>query len=123
MRSLRSHAGFFEIDHSNSPGLRPEDVAHIPGAVAVGEGEKFERDIKQCTHCQRTVVLEPLRTRDRGYCPKCDHYICDGCETIRVKTGACVPALKLLDLAQEHAEKFIGREDNPDASRIIITDQ
>jgi hypothetical protein len=99
-QSLRSGAGYLVVDHSNSPGLTLEDVAHVPGAIAVGAGRKMERDVMNCSHCQRAIVLQPLRVRDRGYCPKCNHYICDGCETIRVRTGACVPFVRLADIVQ-----------------------
>jgi hypothetical protein len=97
MSSLKPHAGYLVVDHRDSPGLTPADVAHVPGAIAVGPGSLLERDVLTCSHCQRAVILEPLRVRDRGYCLKCDHYVCDACETIRVKTGACVPMTQTLD--------------------------
>lgn len=97
MPSLKQHAGYLQIDHRDSPGLTPEQVAHVPGAMAVGAGRMLERDVLTCSHCERAVVLQPLRTRDRGYCQKCDHYICDHCESIRVKTGACVPMRQIVD--------------------------
>ena len=123
MPSLKQHAGFLEIDHRESPGLTPADVAHVPGSIPVAGGSLLERDVQMCSHCQRGVVLEPLRTRDRGYCPKCNHFVCDSCETIRVKTGECVPFVKVLDVAHNHAEKFVGREDSPEATpKIILTD-
>lgn len=115
MSSLKQHAGYLQIDHTDSPGLTPADVAHVPGAPVVPGGAVLERDILTCSHCQRGIVLQPLRVRDRGYCNKCDHYICDGCETIRVKVGECVPMAKVLDVTQNTASKFIGREDHPDA--------
>lgn len=113
MKSLRHHAGYMIIDHSNSPGLKPSDVAHIPGAKAVGEGQVYERDVLMCSHCQRAIVLNPLRVRDRGYCGKCNHYVCDSCETIRVRTNECVPMVKLIDQAQSIAEKYVGQPDHP----------
>ncbi len=100
MASLKQHAGYLTIDHRDSPGVRPEDVAHVPGAFAVAGGQQLERDVLTCSHCQRAVILEPLRVRDRGYCQKCHHYICDQCETIRVKTGACVPMSQTMDRMQ-----------------------
>lgn len=55
-----------------------------------------------CSHCQAIVIMNPDRTRARPYCPKCDHYICDNCEAIRVASGgACRPFAQLLDQAQE----------------------
>jgi predicted O-linked N-acetylglucosamine transferase (SPINDLY family) len=115
VKSLKHGAGFLSIDHRDSPGLSARDVAHVPGAVAVGAGRLYERDVKVCTHCQRAIVLEPLRTRDRGYCNKCDHYICDHCEAIRVKTGACIPFLQTLDRMQALAE-----QGNPLASHDLL---
>jgi hypothetical protein len=106
MPSLKQGAGYLLVDHRESPGLTPEDVAHVPDAIAVGKGEVLERDIKQCSHCQRGVVLEPNRVRSRGYCPKCDHYVCDQCEAIRAKTGDCVPMVKVIDRAFDNAIKL-----------------
>lgn len=74
--SKRSHEGYLLIDHSNSPGTEG-----VPG------GKKLECSILTCKHCHRGVVIRPDRTRARPYCPKCDHYICDLCEAIRVKSG------------------------------------
>ncbi len=120
-QSLKQGAGYLEIDHTNSPGLTFADVAHVPGAFAVGEGQRLERDVVTCSHCQRGVLLEPLRVRSRGYCPKCDHYVCDSCEAIRERTGECVPMLKVLDIVQEHAARFVGNEGHPEAT-IVLTD-
>jgi hypothetical protein len=120
-KSLRQHAGLLVIDHSDSPGLTAADVAGVPGGLPVAGGSVLERDVLTCSHCQRAVVLEPLRVRDRGYCPKCDHYVCDGCETIRVKTGACVPMVKILDAAHEQLQT--ADTDHPDASPILVTDR
>lgn len=54
-----------------------------------------------CSHCQRVVVLNPLRTRERHYCRKCDHYICDNpaCHF------ECVPIQKIFDDLKERAIK------------------
>lgn len=118
MKSLKHGAGYLIIDHRDSPGVRPEDVAHVPGAVAAPGGTQVEMDVYQCSHCQRTIVLRAAskeRMQARGYCPKCHHYVCNGCEAIRVKTGACVPFKQILDRAGDLAEKFVGQPDHPDA--------
>lgn len=120
MPSLKQHAGYLIIDHSDSPGVTVADVAHVPGAVAVAAGHMFEADVLTCSHCERGILLNPARVRARGYCPKCDHYVCDSCHAIRVKTGACVPMRKVLDQVQAHAEKFGGREDHPDANPAVL---
>lgn len=116
LKSLRAGAGYLQIDHRDSPGLSPSDVAGIPGAMVAPGGAVTERDLKQCNHCQRGIVLHPLRIRDRGYCPKCDHYVCDRCEAIRVKTGDCVPMVKIL----EHVGNALTKSAQP---TITLTDK
>lgn len=114
MRTLGSHAGYLVIDHRDSPGLTPADVAGLPGAVAVPGGTVLERDVKQCAHCERAVVLHPARVRDRAVCPACYHYICDGCEQARVAAGGgCVPFKRVVDRAQTLVERFAGQPDHP----------
>lgn len=135
--SLKHGGGFLEIDHRESPGLTPADVAHVPGAIAVGKGEHFETDVYQCSHCQRAVVLRAAAGKmvERGYCPKCDHFICNACEKLRAATGGqCVPFKAVLDKAAEIVEKFVGQPDHPDAAidaeklaqpgppKIVLTD-
>lgn len=72
--------GYLIIDHSASPGI-PEDIArqlHLdPRAVA--EGRVMEAGTMTCAHCKCTVFKNPLRTRERGFCAKCYHYVCDIC--------------------------------------------
>jgi hypothetical protein len=114
------------IDHRDSPGVTPADLAHIPGAgvLAVPGGTFHESDILGCSHCQGRCYKNHDRVRDRGYCSKCDHYVCDRCEAIRVRTGECVPFAKILDVVQNLAEKYEGREDHPDATPpILLTDR
>jgi hypothetical protein len=93
--SLKDGSGYLVIDHSDSPGLRYEDIPERLRATTaiVGKGEKYERDIQFCAHCGSQVILNPLRTRPREYCTKCDHYVCDN--PICIKT--CSPLKKLFD--------------------------
>jgi len=114
-RSLSHGSGYLEIDHRDSPGLTPADVAHLPGTLAIGAGERLERDVQTCSHCQRGVALNPGRVRARAFCPKCHHYICDACNAIRVKSGACVPMAAVLDDAASIAMKYLHQPDHPDA--------
>lgn len=84
--SKRSHEGYFLVDNRHSGGGMLESATIT------------------CSHCQSVVVLNPNRSRSRGYCPKCDHYICDGCEATRVASaGACRPFNQIIEEAQEHA--------------------
>jgi len=64
-------------------------------------GGMLECATTTCSHCQRIVVLNPDRTRERGYCRKCDHYICDECVGIMHLSLTCVPIAKVFDQFQE----------------------
>ena len=134
--SLRDGGGYLEIDHRDSPGLTPADVAHVPGALVVGKGEHFETDVYQCSHCQRAVMHRRVHTNTPpAVCPKCYHQICQGCERMRVASGgACVPFKAVLERAASLAATFTGQPDHPDAAidvstlsapgppRVILTD-
>ena len=113
-KSLSDGSGYFEIDHRDSPGLSPEDVQNLPGAVAVGGGQRLERDIQQCSHCQRGVLLNPGRVRARAHCPKCYHYICDECDAIRLATGQCVTFAAQFDTLVTLNDKLLKDPNNPD---------
>ena len=103
--SKRSDEGVLIIDHRNSPGV-PDHW--IPGAseLPVGCGQGLvEVPTYTCEHCPQVVVMNPNRRRPRGYCKKCDGYICDRCNGILAATRECTPYAKLLDDLQEHALK------------------
>jgi len=104
MKTKRSHEGYLMIDHRAGDGISQE-IARKTGAVAVPGGSLFESAVITCSHCQRGVILNPDRSRSRGYCPKCDHYICDACETVRVATGVCRPFKQIMDEVQNAALK------------------
>ena len=86
MFSKRSLEGYMMVDHRASG------------------GGLSELAIATCSHCQRGIVRNPDRTRSRHYCPKCDHYICDQCNIVRVVTGECKPFRQRMD---EHEVKVI----------------
>jgi len=88
MRSKRSQEGYLLIDHRNSPGIPDELAVPIGMPPGVGRGVQ-EMATTTCSHCQAIVIMNPLRTRERAYCPKCDHYVCDRCHAVRVATGEC----------------------------------
>jgi hypothetical protein len=84
VKSLTRHFGWLMLDHSASPGI-PADVAEklgLPPAL-VAEGVTAEFHTVSCSHCGGHVLQNPKRTRPRGYCKVCDHYICDGCDFLR----------------------------------------
>ncbi len=92
--------GYLLIDHSNSPGVTPELIlASGRPAPIVGAGEIYESPTITCCHCGIGVILNPNRTRPRGYCRNCDHYVCDS----PVCNAECKPFIKTLDILQEQA--------------------
>lgn len=71
----------------------------------------FECATYTCSHCHRVVKIEPLRTRERAYCPKCDHKLCDNCGAIRAATGGeCKTVAQFMDELQERAARSQGEE-------------
>jgi hypothetical protein len=86
MPSLRNHEGHLLVDHRDSPGITEQAAVAAGMPVGVCRGMQ-EMPTYTCSHCCAVVVLNPLRTRPREYCPKCDHYICDKCAAIRVAKG------------------------------------
>ena len=101
MLSKRSREGYLLIDHRNSPGVPRElmrqaglDLAGAPGAV-------FESATITCCHCNAVVILNPLRTRPRNHCRRCDHYVCDN----PACSAECRPFSKTIDDAQEAASR------------------
>lgn len=90
MNSLRNHEGYLQIDHRNSPGIE-------------GLPSLFEAATYTCKHCQRVVVKNPDRQRERAYCRGCDHLICDPCAAIKAQTLTCRTFDQVIDelLAKE----------------------
>jgi hypothetical protein len=88
VNSLRSHEGYLLIDHRNSPGV-PEEVMVSTGlpTFAGKKDSVFECATFTCADCETVVYINPKRNRARGYCPKCDHYLCDDCEAERFASG------------------------------------
>jgi hypothetical protein len=98
VRTKRSQEGEVTIDHRNSPGITPEFMrAHGLDGPAVGAGVTFVSALVVCHHCGNDIILNPDRTRERGWCWSCDHYICDGCTANRAAGLPCMPMKAVLD--------------------------
>lgn len=95
MHSKRSQEGYLLMDHRWSPGIQD-----MP--LNMGKG-LFECSTITCKHCQQVLIVNPLRTRERGYCPKCDHYVCDLCNLARINTGVCKTFEQVIEETQEAA--------------------
>lgn len=121
MSTLRRHEGYLLIDHRASPGVSAEFVrASGKAAPFAGEGQMLEAPTITCSHCHQVLIVNPDRQRARGYCGKCDHYVCDRCEGLRVQTGVCRSMAQIFDEAQDHAARYLGREDDPAATPLVL---
>jgi hypothetical protein len=97
-----SQEGYLLLDNRQSPGISKEFIQASGKKVPfVPEGTLGEFSTITCSHCHAIVILNPLRNRTRGYCAKCDHFVCDlpGCRV------GCFPMKKVLDLLQEKLSK------------------
>lgn len=54
-----------------------------------------------CIHCNSVVILNPLRQRERGFCRKCNAYVCDtvGCN------AECNPMEQMVMLAHRYPDQ------------------
>jgi hypothetical protein len=102
MKSKRSHEGYLFVDHRNSPGLS-EEVTLAAGRPLSAATGLFEAPTFTCSHCQVVVVINPLRNRERAYCAKCDHYLCDACGVVKAQNGECRSMEQVFDEALEQA--------------------
>lgn len=104
MPTKSTHEGYLIVDHRESPGIPQglENAAGLPPGAGRGV---FEAATYTCNHCQVVVVINPLRTRARGYCSKCDHYLCDACEATKALTGICKTVEQIIEETQEAAFK------------------
>lgn len=109
--SRRRHEGYLMIDHRPGMGLG------APGETPLAHGRIFEAPTYTCSHCQRIVVINPLRTRERGYCPKCDHHVCDECELVRVEAGGACRSFE--QLADQVLEAVVAQEQRSRAAVLI----
>lgn len=104
MKSLRRHEGYLLIDHRNSPGVSDELAATVGIPMRPGGGRGlFEAPTVTCSHCQVIVIVNPLRNRERAYCSKCDHYICDKCGVVYAQTRQCITFKEIVETVQERA--------------------
>lgn len=110
--SKRSLEGEVIIDHKSGPGL-PEEVARFIGVDPkyVKAGAVYESAIHTCSHCQTSVLMNPERTRERGWCSYCDKYLCDECTYILNRTRQCrevrIVFDTLDDLIAKHGDEAV----------------
>lgn len=113
MKSLRSHEGHMLIDNRQSQGI--DDATMVAMGYPVGAGRGlYESATYTCSHCHAVVVIEPKRTRERGYCRGCSRQICDGCNKVKAKTFECNSMQKIIDDVLESAVR------QPETSHSLV---
>jgi hypothetical protein len=96
MTSLRSHEGYFLLDHRATQGV-PDEVVVASGLPAGAGKGLFEAPTYTCSHCSSVVVMNPNRQRERAYCMGCDHMICDRCGAARAAGAKCRTMRQIVD--------------------------
>lgn len=71
---------------------------------AAGLGVR-EADTYTCSHCNRVVVLNPERKRERYKCHGCSHHICDDCAALRIAGGSCRTMAQKVDEIRAQATR------------------
>lgn len=104
MSSLRSHEGYFMLDHTQTESVPDELV--IAAGLPPGAGKGlFECPTYTCSHCQTVVMLNPKRNRERAYCRGCDHNICDPCGAAKAAGAPCKTMKQVIDEILAAAER------------------
>ncbi len=107
---MAQRTGYLMVDHRASPGLTEADaLASGYDPKQCGEGKLFEADTLTCAHCKGTQVKNPLRTRERAKCHKCDYkYVCDGCAAaMNSPDYDHLPFERRVDITMDYAHKGI----------------
>ena len=71
--------GYLFIDHRASPGLTADEMRMAGYDPSMAGSNVIEADTMTCAHCKNVVVPNPARVRERGFCKRCMHYVCDFC--------------------------------------------
>jgi len=118
MRSHRSLEGELTLDHRYSPGV-PDEIAVRQGLTPGAGKGLFESATITCHRCQAVVVLNPNRSRERAYCKRHDHFLCDACAVELRATGEqCVT---WLDTIEEFAKRLDAGKSTADV-RVPLVD-
>ncbi len=92
------------MDNRVSQGVPDATMVALGLPVGAGRG-LYESATYTCSHCNAVVVIEPKRTRERGYCRKCNSRVCDACETARALTFECKTMTEIVEETLEAVDK------------------
>lgn len=93
-KSVKGGKGYLLIENRfNEQAIRQKQPDGSAPILMPAE-RTFEANTLTCAHCQAVVMLLPTRVRERGWCRKCNAYICDkpGCH------AECNPIAMMVDL-------------------------
>ena len=93
IKTENTDLGYLQIDNRNADNLPP------------GVQRLVEVPTYTCSHCQRVVVMNPERKRERYKCGGCNHLICDGCAAIKQAGGSCRTYNQVIDEFLTQTEK------------------
>lgn len=111
MKSKLNNTGYLMIDNRNAS--VPDELTAKAGLPDYAGRGLFEAATYTCNHCHAVVLMNPARTRERGYCRGCDHYICDACATVRARTLECKTMNRVIDEVLTAAEKQTPEANSP----------
>ena len=87
------------------------DQRAVPAELPPGAQRYFEADTYTCSHCERVVVMNPSRIRERYKCNGCNHHICDDCTAKRVSGEPCKTFAQVIDeLKEADARGYLNNE-------------
>ncbi len=109
MFSQREREGYLQIDHRESPGVTAIAPPH-PDVPIVGRGVNYQTATCRCSQCHRLILMNPLRTRPRNYCAKCNSYHCDAC-TATNPYGHCLTLDAVFDHLFDEAVTLVKGSD------------
>ncbi len=92
------------IDNRNNPGIS-EGLAVANGLPKEAARGLYESATYTCSHCNSVIVMNPQRTRERGFCRGCSQVICDACSLVRSQTFACKTMSQVIDETLAAADK------------------
>ena len=93
------------MDNRVNSGVPDEIVVSQGLPAGAGQGI-YEEACYTCSHCQRVVVKNRERTRPRGFCKKCNHILCDGCDAEYHASGhRCMPVVAFQNELRDAIER------------------
>jgi NAD-dependent SIR2 family protein deacetylase len=78
-----------------------------------------EYDTYTCSHCNRVVVMNPERKRERYKCRGCEHHICDECAALRTAGAPCRTITQWFDEIRTQEEKMARADGQAEPSLIL----